>query len=190
MLSRIALLIARIGLVRARYMLLAGGLALGVTLAVTIAFFLVAQRQPVIDDAIREMRNDALLLAQEEDGLLQSIDLVQVRLVESLREMGIETQDDLRRHVANASMYRSLRDRIVGLPQVASLAISDRQGVLLNTSLVWPTPTMDDHDRSAFIQILASGGEEQPSISVPWRSSVSGQWMIVLSRRIPATSGQ
>jgi diguanylate cyclase (GGDEF)-like protein len=190
MLSRIALLVARIGHGRARYMLLAGGLALGMTLAVAIALFLFAQRQPVIDDAIREMRNDALLLAEEEDSLLQSIDLVQVHLVESIHDMGIETPDDLKRHAATEPMHHSLRDRIVGLPQVASLAISNRQGGLVNTSLVWPTPSINDDDRSVFVQVLASGGEAQPSISVPWRSRVTGQWMIFLSRRLTATNGQ
>ena len=190
MLSRIALLVARIGHGRARYMLLAGGLALGITLAVAIAFFLVAQRQPVIDDAIREMRNDALLLAEEEDRLLLSIDIVEVRLVEAMNGMGIETPNDLRRLVATESMYRSLRDRIVGLPQVVSLGISDRQGGLVNTSLVWPPLATNDDDRSTFLQILASGGEVQPSISVPWRSPATGQWTMLLSRRITATNGQ
>jgi diguanylate cyclase (GGDEF)-like protein len=190
MLSRIALFAARIGHGRARYMLLAGGLAFGLILAAAIAVFLIAQRQPAIDDAIREMRNDALLLAEEEDRLLQSIDLVQVRLLESIREIGFETPEDLSRHVANEAMYRSLRDRIVGLTQVASLSISDRHGVLLNTSLVWPTPSINADDRSAFLEVIATGGEAQPSISAPWRSRVTGQWSVFLSRKITAANGE
>src|SRR5580698_1973948 len=99
MLSRLGRLAARFGHARVRYVLIGGVFFLGLMLAVVIAVIIYVQKQPVVDDAVREMRNDAMLLAEEEDRLLQSIDAVQSGLIQAMRDAGIDTPDALRRYM-------------------------------------------------------------------------------------------
>ena len=96
MLSHFARLAASIGHDRTRYLLVAGGLVIGLTLATVMTWFVMELRQHAIADATRELRNDALMLAEEEDRLLQSVDVVQQSLIEHLREIGIELAGEIR----------------------------------------------------------------------------------------------
>ena len=58
-----------------------------------MTWFVMELRQHAIADATRELRNDALMLAEEEDRLLQSVDVVQQSLIEHLREIGINSPE-------------------------------------------------------------------------------------------------
>ena len=88
MLSRFAIFAARLGHARARSLLLFGGLLIGITLAVAMTWFVVTLRHAEIKDAVREMRNVALMLSEQDDRLLQSVDLVQLSLLEHMRQIG------------------------------------------------------------------------------------------------------
>jgi diguanylate cyclase (GGDEF)-like protein len=189
MLSHFGRLVARFGHARIRYVLIGGGLLLGLTLAVAIAVIIFLQRQPVVDDAVRELRNDALLLAEEEDRLLQSIDAVQSDLIQAMRDAGIDTPEAFQRDMGTEGAYRNLHTRIAGLPQVASLSLYDNQAALLNVSSVWPPPPGNDVDRSLF-DALTADKSARPFVSLPWRSKVTGQWAIVLGRRFDAPDGR
>ncbi len=79
MLSHFARLAASIGHAWTRYLLVAGGLVIGLMLAAVMTWFVIELRQNAIADAARELRNDALMLAEEEDRLLQSVEVVQAR---------------------------------------------------------------------------------------------------------------
>src|SRR5579863_9881895 len=189
MASCVANFAVRLGHARARSFLIAGGMILGLTFAIAIAVIIYVQIQPVIDDAVREMRNDALLLAEEEDRLLQSIDGVQLSLIQAMREAGIDTPEEFRRRMGTESEYRNLRSRIQALPAAVSLSLCDDQTVLLNVSSAWPTPPVDDVDH-AFLQTLTAGNDAGPIISTPWRSKVTGEWMMFVGRRFEATGGR
>jgi diguanylate cyclase (GGDEF)-like protein len=189
MLSRLGRLAARFGHARVRYVLIGGVFFLGLMLAVVIAVIIYVQKQPVVDDAVREMRNDAMLLAEEEDRLLQSIDAVQSGLIQAMRDAGIDTPDALRRYMGTENAYRNLQTRMSGLPQVASLTLCDDQTALLNVPSVWPPPPVDDVDRT-FFRALSAGNGAQPLVSMPWRSKVTGQWTIFLGRRFDAADGR
>jgi hypothetical protein len=64
MLSHFARLAASIGHAWTRYLLVAGGLVIGLTLAAVMTWFVIELRQNAIADAARELRNDALMLAE------------------------------------------------------------------------------------------------------------------------------
>ena len=93
MLSHFARLAASIGHDRTRHLLVACGLLIGLTLATVMTWFVMELRQHAIADATRELRNDALMLAEEMDRLLQSVDLVQQSLIEHMREIGIDSPE-------------------------------------------------------------------------------------------------
>jgi PAS domain-containing protein len=189
MLSHFARLAASIGHAWTRYLLVVGGLVIGLALAAVMTWFVIDLRQYTIADAARELRNDALMLAEEEDRLLQSVEAVQASLIEHMREIGIDSPEKFERFMASREVHRELGQRISGLPYIAALSLSNRHGGLLNFSRAWPPPEVNDADRD-FIHELTMANAPTTFVSEPSRSKTTGQWTIYLSRRFEGADGQ
>ena len=185
---RPAQLVRRLGHARAAQVLVAGGLFIGIALAAATAWFLVATRHDAIADVVREMRNDALMLADQEDRLLQSQEQIQLALVGHIRELGVNSPEDFERRMGTEEVHRELTARIVGRSYLIGLWLSDRRGRLLNTSVAWPPPAIEDGDRD-FIRGLAAADLPGTFISAPSRSKVTGNWNIYFSRRVESADG-
>jgi diguanylate cyclase (GGDEF)-like protein len=189
MLSHFARLAASIGHARTRYLLVAGGLVIGLTLAAVMIWFVMELRQHAIADATRELSNDALMLAEEEDRLLQSVEVVQQSLIEHMSEIGIDSPEKFELLMASREVHRELGQRIAGLPHIGALALNDRHGGLLNFSRAWPPLKINDADRD-FIHELTMANAPKTFISQPSLSKTTGQWTIYLSRRFNSANGQ
>ena len=189
MLSRLQMDTKRLRPPRARQLLVAASLCTCVVLAAGVVWFAVSSRQAAIDDAVREMRNDSLMLAEDQDRLLQAADGVQRGVIDTMRGIGADSPDTYARLMRTQAVQQDLGNRIAGLPYVAALLLFDRHGALLNFSRGWPPPPLTGADRD-FIRDM--GGADVPSlfISVPSRGKVSGRWQIYLSRRFDAADGQ
>ena len=174
---------------RARHLPLVGSLFVGIVLAAAMAWFVVTSRQGVIDDAAREMRNDALIIAEDEDRSLQAVDVMQLGLIEQMRGLGIDSPEALARTMASQTVQRSLSARIGGLPYVSALMLFDTHGELLNFSRVWPPPPLDGSDRD-FIRDMTAAASPPAIISEPSRGKVTGEWEIYFSRRFEAADGR
>lgn len=186
MLSRIGRLAARIGHARARTLLIVGGLIIGAALAAFMAYFVISLRQVVIADSIREMRNDSLLIADQENRLLQSADAIQRNLIDHMREIGINSPGEFERQIATPEMNRYLRERVTGIAYISALMLVDRHGALFNSSHSWPTVPLDEADAD-YIREQMSPATPQPFVSAPTRSLATGRWTLYLSRRFEAT---
>ena len=174
---------------RARHLLVAGGVFLGITLAAATTWFVVTTRQGVINDAMREMRNDSLMLGEQEDRALQAVDVVQLGLIQHMRTIGIDTPEEFARLMGSKAVHENLRDRIAGLSYVSGLLLFNVHGDLLDTSRTWPSPVVNSADRD-FIREMTAGGGRQIFVSAPSRGKLSGQWQIYLSRRFEADDGR
>ena len=71
---RLSQLLAVLGHRRARYLPVAGCLVICVVLAAAMTWYVITSRHGVISDAVREMRNDSLMIAEDQDRLLQTVD--------------------------------------------------------------------------------------------------------------------
>ncbi|MGA3403323.1 MAG: diguanylate cyclase, partial [Acetobacteraceae bacterium] len=189
MLLRLTHFIALLGHPRARYLPLAGSLFIGVVLAAAMAWYIITSRQSVIGDAVREMRNDALMIAEDEERLLQAVDVMQLGLIEHMRGIGIDSPETLEQFMTSQAAHQNLSERIAGLPYIAALLLFDRHGQLLNFSRAWPPPSISGANKD-FIRELTAAGAPQTFISEPSRGKVSGQWEIYLSRRFEAADGR
>ncbi len=189
MLSRFAIFAARLGHARARSLLLFGGLLIGITLAVAMTWFVVTLRHAVIKDAVREMRNVSLMLSEQDDRLLQSADLVQLSLLDHMRQIGIDSPQKFERMMASEAAHRDLRDRIAALSYIGSLSLHNLRGDLLNFSRTWPPPLINVADRD-FFQAVSGPDGFLTFISEPIRSVTTGKWTIYLSRRFNTVDGQ
>lgn len=189
MLSRLAILAARLGHARARSLLLFGGLLIGITFAAAMTWFVVTLRHAEIRDAVREMRNVALMLSEQDDRLLQSVDLVQLALLEHMRQIGINSPQKFDELMASEAAHHDLHERIAGLSYIGSLSLHNLRGDLLNFSRTWPVPPINVAHRDFFRVISAPDGF-LTFISEPTRSVTTGKWTLYLGRRFEAADGQ
>jgi diguanylate cyclase (GGDEF)-like protein/PAS domain S-box-containing protein len=178
-----------IRLVHAGQLLVVCGLLIGLVLASTAIWFVTTLRQQDIDDTAREMKNLALILAEETDRSFQAAELVQLGLIEHLRELGIDSPAKFEQEMASLDVHRDLKGRIAGVSHIAALALIDRQGNLVNFTRSWPPPKVNDSDRD-FVRDLLGPDALPWLVSSPIRSKSSGNWTIYLSRRLTAPDGQ
>jgi diguanylate cyclase (GGDEF)-like protein len=188
MLPRLSALAPHPGRPRTGHLLVACGCFMGIALAAAVTWFAISSRQTVLNDAVREMRNDALLLAEQEDRQLQAVETVQLGLIEHMRTAGIDSPEEFERSMATRDVQQNLKDRIAGLSHVTALALAGRRGNLLNISYVWPVPPVVDAERD-FIRRLAADGTAPTFISAPVVSRFTGQRTTFLSRRFDAADG-
>lgn len=174
---------------RARHLPVAGSLFVGIVLAATMIWYATISRQAVIADAAREMRNDALMISEDEDRLLQAVDLMQRSQIEYMRNLGIDSPATFAQLVASQTVYQSLRDRVGGLPYISAVLLFDRQGKLVNFSRSWPPPSLNGADRD-FIHDMTAAGSPPTFISEPSRGKITDEWEIYLSRRFEAADGR
>ena len=175
--------------VRAGQLLVVCGLLIGLALASAATWFVTTLRQQDIDDTAREMRNLALILADQTDRSFQAAELVQLGLIEHLRELGIDSPAGFEQHMASLDAHRDLKGRIAGVSHIAALALIDRQGNLINFTRSWPPPKVNDADRD-FVRDLLGPDALPWLVSSPMQSKSSGNWTIYLSRRLTAPDGQ
>ena len=189
LLSRLYSLAIRLGHARVRQLLVAAGALSGTILAAVVLWFTLTTRQAAIDDVVREMRNDALLLAENQDRLLQAADGVQRSLIETMRKAGADSPDTYAPLMRTEAVQQDLHNRIAGLPFVAVLLLFDRHGALINLSREWPLPRFPNEDRD-FIRDMQAADAPAVFVSEPSRGKVSGRWQFYLSRRFNAADGQ
>jgi len=189
MLSRLHMPAPRLRRLHARLWLVAASLCTGVVLAAAVVWFAVSSRQAAIDDAVREMRNDALMLAEDQDRLLLAVDVVQRSIIDTLRGIGADTPDTYAQLLRTQSVQQNLQDRIAGLPYVAAVLLFDSHGTLLNYSRGWPPPPLIGEDRD-FIRDMEGAAAPALFISEPSHGKVSGLPRLYLSRRFNTADGQ
>jgi diguanylate cyclase (GGDEF)-like protein len=189
MLSRIARFAAFVGHARARHMLLACGLLIGLVLASGTVLLLLELRRDDIAVAERELKNLALVVGDDADRSLQAVEFVQFGLIAHLREMGIDSPEKLEAEGGSFAVHQDLQNRIAGMSHIAALALVDRYGQLRNISRSWPTPRVDDADRD-FVQAQLAPGAPPLFISAPSQSRISGRWTIYFTRRFSASDGR
>ncbi|MGP0089378.1 MAG: EAL domain-containing protein [Xanthobacteraceae bacterium] len=162
--------------------ILIAAIVLGTT-AATLEF-----RNRALTNNNRERQNTALLLSQHIYQELHSLELVQNDLIEKIHSERIETIEDYERHLSGHDIHLTLRQSIIGLPQVSSIGLLGSTGRLINWSRSWPIPAADFSGRDYF-QALKNTSSTDAFISEPILSRGNGAWTIFVARKITTTQG-
>ncbi len=136
-----------------------------------------------------QLKNLSLTLAEEADRSFQSLDLVLSNLAERMTAEGIADAASFERYMGERDVSLRLRDKIVGMPQIAAVNLIDSRGKLINTSRFWPPASVDVSDRD-FFRALTSGRSLKTYISQPYQNRSTGTWTIYLARRFEGPGGE
>jgi PAS domain S-box-containing protein len=189
MIAIVARLAARIGLARARNLLVACGLFIGLAITVGAVLISLEMRRQDVENAERELRNVSFILTEEIDRGFQAAELIQLGLIEHMREIGIDTLSEFNGQKSSIEVHRDLKERIAGLPNVDGMALVDLSGRVVNVSRVWPAPTVDVSDRD-FFKALHGNSSLTSFVSEPVLNRTNGTWTILMARRFATPEGQ
>ncbi len=189
MLSRFARLAALVGHARARNLLVACGLLIGLVLGGTAAWIIVDLHSDHLAHEKQDLTNLAFILSEEMSHEIQGIDLLQLSLIGHMRQLGIQSPESFEQEMRSFEVHQDLSSRIAGLPHIAALSLQDRNGNLINFSRSWPAPSINVRDRD-FTRVLLAANAPKTFISEPSLSQTTGKWTIYFSRRFESPDGQ
>jgi diguanylate cyclase (GGDEF)-like protein/PAS domain S-box-containing protein len=169
--------------------LIACGLLLAaVVIAGTVAV-LADLRERVLTASQRELRNTAVILAEQTDRAFRAVELMQSGLIERLNALGVETAEDFERAMSGYDVHRMLQEKVSGWPHIGSITLINTQGKLFNFSRFWPLPDIDVTDRE-FFQALKSDPRLISFMGEPVRNRATDSWTIHLVRKVTGPNGQ
>ncbi|HVX91912.1 MAG TPA: EAL domain-containing protein [Xanthobacteraceae bacterium] len=163
--------------------LLVAGVALVTTVLVT------EFRTRALANSERELRNVALVLAEQSDRTLQALALVESSIVERARAYSIASPAEFERAMSGETVHAMLKDKINGLPYVRSMSLFNAEGRLINFSREWPIPELNIDGRP-FFQALKADKGLAPIISEPIFNPQFDRWGIYFGRKILAPNGR
>jgi diguanylate cyclase (GGDEF)-like protein len=171
-----------------RYLILSGVLLMA-TIVIITAIMVSNLRARALLNSERELKNTALILAEQLDRSFQSIELVQNSVLAKIRSRGIASSQDLTRQMSGRNVNDLLRASISGLAQLDAIALLNADGKLLNYSHDWPIPAVNNADRDYF-KALKSNAQLETFISEPVLNRINGRWTLYLAHKLTAQNGE
>src|SRR5882724_5888053 len=158
---------------RAVQLLVLCGLLLASAILAGTSFIVASLHHRVLADNERELRNLALVLAEQADRTFQALEVVQTSLIERSQALGVSSSDDYRREMSGHDVHVMLKDKIQSMPHVDAVGLIDAEGKLINFSRSWPIAAFDVSDRDYF-KTLKSDPQRVSFVSAPALSRGAG----------------
>jgi diguanylate cyclase (GGDEF)-like protein len=171
-----------------RNLALCGGLLIA-AIVVSTAIMVDNLRDRAVFDSERELKNTALILAEQIDRAFQAVDLVQSSVVEKIQSLGIASSEDYARQMSGRDVQLMLKASTSGLVQIYAITLIDADGRLLNFSRFWPGPELSVADRT-FFTAIKSDPRVTSYISESAHNRTNGAWTMFLARRVTAANGK
>jgi signal transduction histidine kinase/DNA-binding response OmpR family regulator len=145
-------------------------------------------RAAALKDATHELHTVSELLAEETSRNIQSTDLALQSVQEWVDAMGIVDEEQFRSAASSLKTHDYLQARIANVPQLATLALNDARGILINSSREYPAPAYDISDQDQIIR-AKTGPTNRIIVGEPRGEPVSGIMTIYVARPIRSASG-
>jgi diguanylate cyclase (GGDEF)-like protein len=171
-----------------RYLILCG-VTLIAAIGIGTAIMVGNLRDRSLHESERELKNTALILAEQIDRTFQGIDLVQSSVLEKIKSLGIASSEDYTRRMSGEDMHQMLKASASGLVQIYAVSLINADGRLLNFSRSWPSPELSVADRE-FFAVLKSNPQMTSYISEPGHNRTNGAWTLFLARKVTAANGE
>jgi diguanylate cyclase (GGDEF)-like protein/PAS domain S-box-containing protein len=163
-------------------------LLLGLAVLLGATAHLVQRRNAALADATREVRSQALTLANWIDDAFRSVELMEIGIVDWVRAEDADSAEALE-GLATRRTHDLLSARITALPWVRRLFLTDAEGRTLASTAAFPAPPIHAGGRD-FIELLRQDPGRASVFSIPWRAQLDNQWYVYLSRRINGRDGR
>jgi PAS domain S-box-containing protein len=165
------------------------GLLLIAMIAVGTSIMVTNFRNRELADNERELKNVALIVAEQTDRSFQSLELVLTSVIERMQSLGIASSEDFERQMSSQDVQLMLKDKISALPHIEAVTLINADGKIINFSRFWPTPDINIANRKHFIA-FKSDPQLISFISEPVLNRSTGTWSVFLMRKFTAPNGE
>jgi diguanylate cyclase (GGDEF)-like protein len=162
-------------------------LLLGLSVS-AVAWTIWQLRTDAIGAAVSESGNIAEVLANQLSRSLQGIDIALLEIKQSAEDGDIASPQNFEAAFNSSEFHDALVKTRDGLPQVFHLAVADKNGRVVATTVAWPTPAYDVSDRNYF-QKARDDRDGQLIASIPTNSRINGSRTIVFARDLEDANG-
>jgi diguanylate cyclase (GGDEF)-like protein len=170
-----------------RYLILCGVILIAAIIIGT-AIMVGSFRNRAMADSERELKNTALILAEQIDRAFQALDRVQRSVIERIQWLGVASSEDYARQMSGENVQQMLKASITGLDHVDAITLINAEGQLLNYSRDGPVPQVSVSDRDYYIALKADA-KLASFVSAPARNRGNGTWTVFLARKVTAPNG-
>jgi len=146
-------------------------------------------RQEAINAYTNEMRNLGTAFAEQTSRTMQAVDLVLRETEAKIATLGIENADEFDSRLATNEIHLFLADRLNNLPQAQTISVVNHNGKMINSSKVWPAPTIDFSDRD-YVQYFRDHSDATIFFSNPIKGRITGEWTLFMARRLNGPQGE
>jgi diguanylate cyclase (GGDEF)-like protein/PAS domain S-box-containing protein len=149
---------------------------------------IVAQlHQSTLNEVETNVLRQSLTLSELAERSFQNVDLVLSSVAERVR-ITAATDGDLR-HLTGPEYHAFLNEKKSVVPQIDGVGILDAHGTRLNQTRDAPSPNADLSHREYF-RALKENPKLASFVGEPIRGSLSGAWVIMMSRPVLADDGK
>jgi PAS domain S-box-containing protein len=146
------------------------------------------RREEAIRRSRQEMTNLGIVLAHQTARSLGTVDLILEQTRVMALAAGADGKGAFERSMGTEQVHRFLADQLKLVPQADGVAVVSADGKLVNTSRVWPVPSVDLSDRDYYLS-LHQNKNRGLYISAPVLSRLTGAWSFYLARRVDLPDG-
>jgi predicted signal transduction protein with EAL and GGDEF domain len=144
-------------------------------------------RAIVIEEGIKDTTNTAIVVAEQIDRSIQSIDLVLTDLWDRIAALHIEDPGQLRHALERGTFHATMMDRLARLPQAFSLAVADQDGNIVASTSGHAAHGINIGDRDYFQNARAN--DLPLTVSAPYLARVSRETTMAFAKRLNAADG-
>ncbi|SHL97712.1 diguanylate cyclase/phosphodiesterase [Bradyrhizobium lablabi] len=137
----------------------------------------------------RELENTVLLLARHFDHQLADFTVMQRDVVAQIERTGVASPDSFRGQISTLDWHEALRAKVGAYADVAGVNVFDSDGLLINSSEIWPVPDVNIVDR-AFFKTLETGSAATPAQVELVQGRFTRTWVTVIALRVTGPKGQ
>lgn len=164
-------------------------LILIVAVAVGAAGQIFSHRGHVIETQQRELKNVALVLAENARNLFGSVDLGLQVVAERFEAAGNDTARDFAQRLGGRETHLLLKDAARVIPFATSIFAIDGEGRIVNSSEAWP-PLLADVRESKYFADLKASYALTTYLSEPVRAGNGGDWLVMFARKMTGPNGE
>jgi len=166
-----------------------GTVLLILTLLATNAAVILHLRNSELSDETGQLENLSLILAEQAERSFNSVDLVISSVTERIEAESVTDSASFDQKMAGHDIYLLLKEKIIGLPELAAVNLFDSNGTMINSTRSWPIPEVYIADRGFFRSI-----KQDPTltsyITEPLQNRSTGTWTIYLAHRVSGPNGE
>jgi diguanylate cyclase (GGDEF)-like protein len=169
--------------------LIVGGALLIAAIAIGTTVMVGNFRDRALNNSKRELENTVLLLSRHFDQQLADLEAVQKDLIGYVQSAGIDTSEHFSRRMSSPDIHLMLKSKLSVLSYVGGVNVFDANGVLINSSSVWPVPPINVADRPYF-KAFKDDPHSPDMLVEPVHSRITGTWTTVIARKVTGPNGE